>query len=276
MKLWAVANQKGGVGKTTTAVILAGLLAERGARVVLVDLDPHASASGWLLSGSPRREGVGALFAGADGAPPIESLLEPTSQPGLQMLRATPALAAVERRLATQSGMGCVLANALGALRAETDYVLLDCPPTLGLLLVNALAAAERVIVPVQTEPLALEGLRRMRETLAMIGRSQGRVIDHWTVPTLYDQRTRASRDVLELLHADFPEGLWPGVIPVDTRLRDASLAGELPSSFCPRSRAVGVYRMLLAALLGERPRDAAVTWDDAPETLPLDEEVAA
>ncbi len=266
MKLWAVANQKGGVGKTTTAVILAGLLAERGRRVVLVDLDPHASASAWLLSASSPREGVAALFGGAD-APAAADLLESTAQPGLEVLRATPALAALERRLATQPGMGRVLGEALGVLHSRADHLILDCPPTLGLLLVNALAAAERVIVPVQTEPLALEGLRRMQETLEMIARSQGREIDSWVVPTLYDQRTRASREVLGRLRSEFPAGLWPGVIPVDTRLRDASLAGELPSRFCPRSRALGVYRLLVEALLGERPRDEAVAWD-----TPLDE----
>lgn len=275
MKLWAVANQKGGVGKTTTAVILAGLLAERGKRVVLVDLDPHASASAWLLSASTPGEGVAALFAGP-GAPPVETLLEPAAQPGLQLLRASPALAALERRLATQPGMGRVLGEALGALQPCADHLVLDCPPTLGLLLVNALAAAERVIVPVQTEPLALEGLRRMHETLAMIGRSQGRVIDCWVVPTLYDQRTRASREVLARLRSDFAAGLWPGVVPVDTRLRDASLAGELPSRFCPRSRALGVYRALLAALLGERPRDAAVAWESAGEENTLEEAAVA
>ncbi len=275
MNLWAVANQKGGVGKTTTAVILAGLLAERGARVVLVDLDPHASASAWLLPAAASCEGVAALFGGDGEMPEVACLLEPTVQPQLQILRATPALAAVERRLATQAGMGRVLANALGALPAVIDHVILDCPPTLGLLLVNALAAAERVIVPVQTEPLALEGLRRMQATLEMIGRSQGRVIDHWTVPTLYDQRTRAAREVLAQLRTEFADGLWPGVIPVDTRLRDASLAGELPSRFCPRSRALGVYRSLLAALLGERPRDAAVSWEEE-HAEPIDEEVAA
>lgn len=265
MRIWAVANQKGGVGKTTTAVTLAGLLAEAGRRVVLVDLDPHASASAWLLPSAPGREGVAALFAGAlpGGVP---ALLEPASQPGLQVLRATPALAAVERRLASQRGMGRVLAEGLEALRPEADVVILDCPPTLGLLLVNALAAAELIIVPAQTEPLALEGLRRMRETLEMISRSQGREIDCWVVPTLFDQRTRASREVLGRLRSEFAAGLWSGVIPVDTRLRDASMAGELPSRFCPRSRALAVYRALLAALLGERPRDAEVTCELADE----------
>ena len=265
MKVWSICNQKGGVGKTTTAVALASLLAARGLRTLLVDLDPHASASAYLL-GDGDSAGVMSQFAAAleaGGRPAFSAAAvlaacEDTAQPGLSMLRATPALASLERRSAGHEGMGAVLTKVLAALDGHVEHVVVDCPPTLGLLMVNALAAADHVVIPVQTEHLALEGLKRMISTLAMVQRSQRRAIPRTVVPTLFDRRTRASCLALEQLRRDYADVLADEVVPIDTRLRDAARAGQPAPLHSPDSRAVAAYARLLESLLGETLARAA------------------
>src|SRR5690606_15027841 len=212
----------------------------------LVDLDPHASASAYLL-GDGDSAGVMSQFAAAldaRGRPvfstsAVLAAREETAQPGLSMLRATPALASLERRSAGLEGMGAVLTKALAALDGHVEHVVVDCPPTLGLLMVNALAAADHVVIPVQTEHLALEGLKRMISTLAMVQRSQRREIPRTVVPTLFDRRTRASCLALEQLRVDYADVLAEEVVPIDTRLRDAARAGQPAPLHSPDSRAV-------------------------------------
>lgn len=260
MPVWTVANQKGGVGKTTTAVTLASMLAERGNDTLLIDLDPHASATAYLLRGKPAPgRGVISVFdAAADGrAIDLAAEAGASLQEGLYVLGASPALAAVERRLGGKEGMGRALGRAVEGSLRRFPAVVIDCPPTLGLLMVSALAVAEHVIVPVQSEPLALEGLRRMMSTLEMVGRTQGRHIPRTIVTTLYDQRTRAGRDALQSLRDSYADALWPGVVPVDTRLRDASREGLPAPVFCPGSRAVAAYAELFSALDGHAARSS-------------------
>lgn len=255
MRTWAICNQKGGVGKTTTAVCLASLLAEQGQRVVLIDLDPHASASVYLAGHEHEgRAGVMQWFGAAiDGAAldeaSVAAACEPTPQPGLSIVRATPALAALERRCAGKEGFGRVLTDALAKLGRRFDYALVDCPPTLGLLMVNALAAADRVLIPVQTEHLALEGLRRMLATLQMIEQSQRRQIERLVIPTLFDRRTRAGVLALAQLREEHASVVWPEPVPIDTRLRDATRANLPAPMHSPDSRAVAVYRRLVDRL---------------------------
>jgi chromosome partitioning protein len=283
VKTWSVCNQKGGVGKTTTAIAIGSLLASRGCRVLLVDLDPHASASAYLL-GSAGRRGVGvtALFdaaleagAGADfAAADVSACCEPTPQPNLSMLRAAPALAALERRSAGLEGVGRVLARALAALDGTVDDVVVDCPPTLGLLMVNAVAAADHVLIPVQTEHLALEGLKRMLATLAMVQRSQRRDIPRTVIPTLFDRRTRAGCLTLAQLRQDYADVLWDDAVPIDTRLRDAARAGQPGPLYSPDSRAVTAYRRLLDSLLDDAAQPAGAL--EVPAALLSVEDVAA
>jgi chromosome partitioning protein len=253
MRVWAIANQKGGVGKTTTAIALAGLLAEAGKRVVVVDLDPQGSLTSYLGRDPDQLEASSYdLFLHKGQVPhglPQQILLS-TSQPRLCLLPSSTALATLERQTPGQSGLGLVLAKTLAQLWQDFDYALIDSPPLLGVLMVNALAASQQLVIPVQTEFLALKGLERMVGTVEMINRSRRQPLPYTIVPTLFDRRTQASIATLRTLRDDYPEHIWQGYIPIDTRLRDASRAGQTPSAFDGKSRAVLTYRALLKHLL--------------------------
>lgn len=249
-RVWAVANQKGGVGKTTTVVTLAGLLAEQGQRVLVVDLDPHASLTGYLGHTPESVDGgVYQLFSEPGPSAPWSTPVD-----GLDLWPACPAMATLDRQLGARGGMGLVLARALEAVAGEYDWVLADCPPTLGILMINALAACERVLLPTQTEYLALGGLERMLKTLIMVERSRQLELNRLVVPTMYDVRTRASQDSLAEMHSRYGEWIWDDMIPVDTQFREASRAGQPLSVLQPRARGVEAYRRLLQFLLEAAP----------------------
>ena len=246
MLIWAIANQKGGVGKTTTSLCLARNLAESGARVLLVDLDPHSSLTrAFGVPSAPPPAGTHDIFNGPDA--PLGSLARSTAIDGLRLVAAQPALATLERRGATQPGLGLALGRALHGVREGYDYALLDCPPTLGLLMVNALAAADRLVIPTQTDPLAMHGLNDMVRTADMVERSRRRPLARHIIPTLYDRRTRSGVKSLELLQDGHPSHCWHKAVPMDTRLRDPLvLTAEEP----PTGKGADAYRSALAWLL--------------------------
>ncbi|MEA5444280.1 ParA family protein [Gammaproteobacteria bacterium AB-CW1] len=252
MSIWAVANQKGGVGKTTTVISLAGSLRRRDRRVLVIDLDPHASLTSYLgLDPESTDDGVFALFqhaAGEQAAGP--GRIRSAGEDGIDILPASPSLAVLDRKLGTRQGMGVILRRGLRTLAADYDHVLLDCPPMLGILMVNALAACDRLVIPVQTEFLALNGLRRMLRTLEMIGRSRGQVPDYLIVPTQFDRRTRASAQSLYTLRHEFDPHVWAQYVPVDTRFREASQLGRPLTTLEPASRGAQAYDALCRQLL--------------------------
>lgn len=248
METWVVANQKGGVGKTTTAITLGALLSSRGKRVLLVDLDPHGSLTAYLRYDPDTVEGsVYELFQSRKA---INKKFHVTGIDNLFLLPASPALATLDRQFGLQPGGGTALKKALCKLEDQVDYVLIDCPPTLGILMVNALAAADFLIMPVQTEFLALKGLDRMLATLAMIARARRSSIPYLIVPTLFDRRTRASREALEILRADYSMNLWDLVIPVDTQFRDASKQGVPLTKINSQSKGVLAFEALMDTII--------------------------
>lgn len=244
MRVWAVANQKGGVGKTTTAVSLAGALHNRQARVLLVDLDPHGSLTSYFGVDPDDIEISGYdLFLQNK---PAQSVIRETKFDGLHFIGASSALATLDRQLGAKDGMGLVIKKALDQMSEHYDYAILDCPPMLGLLMVNALAACERLLIPVQTEFLALKGLERMVHTLNMIQKARKQNVAYTIVPTFYDQRLKASIDTLQILRSTYADTIWNGLIPIDTQFRDASRQGAPLTILHPSCRGSRAYYHLL------------------------------
>lgn len=253
MIVWTVANQKGGVGKTTTTIALAGLLAERGHRVLLVDTDPHASLSYYFgIESEDLDLSVYDLFVQVSSKEQILQSLCPSKYNNIDILPATMGLATLDRSLGTKGGMGLVLKKAIQKLEGDYDYVLMDCPPVLGVLMVNALAAADRIIVPVQTEFLALKGLDRMIKTMEIMQGEQDEPFQFTIVPTMFDKRTKASILAYKKLQEVYTDKVWPGVVPIDTNFRNASVAQQVPSDYASNSRGTFAYKSLLDYLMSQ------------------------
>ena len=251
MHVWTVSNQKGGVGKTTTSVALGGLAAETGQRVLLVDLDPQGSLSAWFRQDSGAEgNSVYSLFQAPEplSREYVNSLILPTTADNLFLFKASTLLATLERQSVGQ-GKGLVIVKALAAISRDFDLAILDCPPQLGVLMVNALAACDQLIIPVQTEFLAIKGLERIVHTIEMMTKSRKTKLNHLIVPTMFDRRTQASVSSLRNIRFEFGEKVWPGMIRVDTRLRDASKAGLPPHLYADDSRALVDYRSLFKYL---------------------------
>ncbi|CAH0534091.1 Sporulation initiation inhibitor protein Soj [Vibrio stylophorae] len=248
MIVWSVANQKGGVGKTTTTVSLAGLLSERKKRVLLVDTDPHASLTTYFNYESDELKlSLFDLFQVPEVTrDAVQKLIIQTKYDRIDLIPAHMSLATLDRVMGTKGGMGLVLKKALATIEDEYDYVLIDCPPILGVMMVNALAASRRILIPVQTEFLAMKGLERMMRTLQIMQKSRPAPFKVCIVPTMYDKRTRASLETLQSLKQSFQEQVWASAIPIDTKFRDASLKNMPPSLYAKGCRGVFAYKTLL------------------------------
>lgn len=261
MQVWAVANQKGGVGKTTTSVSLGGLAAEAGKRVLLLDLDPHGSLSCYFkFNPDFQTSGVYSLFERRhqlDRSAVIKQV-SATDYPNISLLPAATSLATLERQSIKNDGMGLTVSKALALLWDDFDIAILDCPPQLGVLMINALAAAQTLLIPVQTEFLALKGLERILHTLEMMSRSRQRDLPFLIVPTMYDRRTQASMGSLRAMRHSYADCVWQGKIPIDTKFRDASKAGVPPNLHCPQTHGVEAYRRLLHSLCSDLPMTTA------------------
>ncbi|MGB1198219.1 MAG: ParA family protein [Thalassotalea sp.] len=251
MIVWTIANQKGGVGKTTTTISLGGLLAEQGYKVLLIDTDPHASLSYYFGIESEDLElSVYDLFVQISTKEQIMMSLCPTPYENIDILPATMGLATLDRSLGNKGGMGLVLKKALAKITNEYDYVLIDCPPVLGVLMVNALAACDRIIVPSQTEFLALKGLDRMIRTMEIMQVEQDKPFTYTIAPTMFDKRTKASVQAYLKMQELYGKTVWPGVIPIDTNFRNASTDQKVISDYAASSRGTLAYRNLVDYLI--------------------------
>jgi chromosome partitioning protein len=228
--IYAVANQKGGVGKTTTAVNVAACVADAGYETLLVDLDPQCNATVALDIAKNRSPNVYECLSGETAS--LEAAAIATSIPGLSIAPSTPDLAAANVELPRLPGSETRLREVLGDVRERFLLTILDCPPSLGPLTVNALVAADRVIVPVQTEYFALEGLAGLLDTLSLIQRELNpRLTVAGMVLTMHDGRTRLAQDVEHEVREHFPDLVFEAVIPRNVRV------GEAPSFGLPVTR---------------------------------------
>ncbi len=247
-KVYAFANQKGGVGKTTTAVNLAACLAEAGERSLIVDLDPQANAT----SGLGMRANGTSSYDLLDGAP-LEELAKPTAFPNLFLVPSKPELAGAAVELAQREGGDRFLAESLADAKGF-DFVLLDCPPSLGPLTVNALAAADRVIVPVQAEYYALEGLAQLMQSINLIrARLNPRLSIAGVLITMSDSRTNLAADVEREVRKHFGDLVFRTVVPRSVRVAEAPSHGLPVTHYDRRSSGAEAYWKVAMELVERR-----------------------
>lgn len=248
-KIIAVANQKGGVGKTTTAVNLACGLALEGKNVLLVDVDAQGNATSGL--GVDRKNIKNCLYNVLIESMPAKSVIMSTSIPNLYLLPATIQLAGAEVELASIERRETRLKEALSEIKNKYDYILIDCPPSLGLVTVNALTAAGSVLIPIQCEYYALEGLSQLMHSIFLIRKRLNPDLKvEGIVLTMFDGRTNLSIQVVDEVKTHFKRQVYSTIIPRNVRLSEAPSYGKPIMLYDPRSKGAEVYRDLAKEVL--------------------------
>lgn len=245
----SVVNQKGGVGKTTTAVNLAAGLAEAGKFVLLVDLDPQGNATSGL--GAKPAELTRGLYHALVGQERLHDVVLNTAHAGLRMVPATPDLAGANVELVNMEGRETKLADILSEAKHAYDYVVIDCPPSLGVLTLNGLVAADYILIPVQAEYYALEGLGQLLKTIELVRdniRPELKVLG--AILTMFDSRNRLSEEVMQELYKYFPNNIFRSVIPRTVRLAEAPSFGQSIFHYEPSGKGAKAYERLTKELL--------------------------
>ncbi|MDE3009236.1 MAG: ParA family protein [Acidobacteriota bacterium] len=249
MRVFAVANQKGGVGKTTTTTSLGAALAKLGNRVLVVDLDPQGNATTGL--GVDGRQFERSVYDVLLNDIPMVDVVEPTAFKNLFVAPATLDLAGVEQELTSVISRELRLKRALESVEGDFDFVFIDCPPSLGLITINAFAAATEILVPVQTEFYALEGLTQLERIIGLVQRNLNPTLRiSKVVLTMYDSRNILSIDVAAEVRKHFPNELCKTIIPRTVRLAEAPSFGQPITEFDPNSKGAKAYRALAEEIM--------------------------
>ena len=247
----SLTNQKGGVGKTTTAINLSAALGEAGQKVLLIDFDPQGnSTSGLLADGMSGNRTIYDLICGNSR---LSDCIIKDAAENVDIIPADIDLSGAEVELVNQENGQTALKNALKSIKKEYDYIFIDCPPSIGPLTVNALAASDSAIIPVQGEYYALEGLSQVLNTIGLVQQKLNKKLEIFGILfTMYDGRTNLSDQVIQSVRATLRENIFETVIPRNVRLAEAPSHGEPITTYDPSSRGAESYRMLAAELLNK------------------------
>lgn len=243
-RIYAFANQKGGVGKTTTAINLGACLAARGRRLLLVDIDPQANATSSL--GVNKNRLPLSIYEALIEKVPLSQVVMPISKAGLELVPSSPSLAGATVELVRLPERAHLLRKALDTLDRQYDYIFVDSPPSLGILTLNALTATESVLIPVQCEYLSLEGLGQLVHTINLVrSRLNPRLKIAGLIMTMYDVRTKIAQQVVDEVRKYFPGKVFSTIIPRNVRLSEAPSYGETILTYAPKSSGALAYRAL-------------------------------
>lgn len=251
VKVIAIANQKGGVGKTTTAVNLSACLAAIGKKVLLVDIDPQGNSTSGL--GFNKSEIKRCTYDALVNDVPVEEIILSTQVDGLKLLPATIQLAGAEIELVSVLSRENKLKRALDKIKYSFDFVLIDCPPSLGLLTINSLTAASSVLVPIQCEFYALEGLSQLMNTISLVQKNLNPILSlEGVVLTMFDARTNLSIQVVDEVKNHFRSKVYQTIIPRNVRLSEAPSHGKPVIFYDPKSKGAEVYFDLAKEVSGD------------------------
>ena len=249
LRIYTLINQKGGVGKTTTAINLGSCIAKHGKRVLIVDMDPQANATSSL--GYDKNDIKFGTYGVLIGTANIKDEIIPVENFNLSLLPSSPSLSGAEIELIEFSDREKRLSKALAEIEDQFDYVMIDCPPSLNQLTINALIAAKNgVIIPVQCEYLALEGLGQLTQTIYRVKRSYPQVNVRGVVLTMFDGRTRLAMDVVREVRRYFPDKVFQSIIPRSVRLAEAPSYGQPINYYAKDSNAAKAYESLAMEIL--------------------------
>lgn len=251
VKVIAIANQKGGVGKTTTAVNLAACLAAQNRKVLLIDSDPQGNATSGY--GIDKRSIKKCVYDALINDVPLKEVILPTEYERLDIAPATIQLAGAEIELVSLMNREGRLRNALERVKHNYDYVLIDCPPSLGLLTVNGLTAATSVIIPIQCEFYALEGVTMLMNTIKLVQRNLNPALRlEGVLMTMYDSRTNLSQEVIDEVRKYFKAKMYNSIIPRNVRLSEAPSHGRPVIEYDIRSKGAQLYTELAKEVIGD------------------------
>ena len=256
MRTIAIVNQKGGCGKTTTTINLAACLADRGKKTLVIDMDPQSHASlGLNVKAKELELGLyDVLLGGGDqDRPMLDDIIVPVSK-NLQLVPSTVVLSAFEQKLAGAPGRERRLLDAIGAMHKRYDYILIDCPPSVGLLSFNALLAARDVIIPIEPSFFSLHGLGKQIESIQLFSEKLNHHLELHTLVTMFDKRTRLSREVLEEVQKHFPKNTFKTVVHLNIRLKEAASYGAPITVFDRKCVGFRDFRLLTEEVLQFKP----------------------